>query len=59
MEPRQSEQKNEQLRKEEEKRRPRFQPAVEVLEERISLSGLGLGRGGDHCVPCFHVHKGW
>jgi hypothetical protein len=42
-------------REQEKKQRQRFRPAVERLEERISLSGLGHGHHGGWGFPS----KGW
>lgn len=54
MEPREDEQqKDEQARRdEEEKRRPRFRPTLERLEERIAPSGLSF-------TPNGFVHTPW
>jgi hypothetical protein len=55
MKPHKHEEKYELLRREEDKQRPRFRPAIERLEERISPSGIFPFLGQAHGN---HYHGG-
>jgi hypothetical protein len=63
MEPRQDQQVEQSRRKDEQsrsKKEMRFRPQLEQLEERISLSGLGVGLNMTMTFTCHHRNGcGW
>jgi hypothetical protein len=58
MEPRKDMQKNDEQLRREEKQRPRFRPAIERLEERITPSGAFFFIIGQSHGNPYHGHQG-